>query len=189
MILEILLIVLAILIFTSLIIVGWSISTYNWFVSLRQDIQTQFSNIKAEYQRRVDLFYNLVNTVKSFKKHEKSTLKEVIQARTAGFSGVKATDIKKMKGMDKMFSKLMVLFEKYPDIKAGEQHNKLMDELRVTEDRINIARTDYNNVVRSYNVGVKSFPSNLIAGRFKFALETFFKNEEGTDNAPKIDLN
>ena len=188
MLIESLLIILALVIFVSLVMVGWTISTYNSFVALRQDTQTQFSNIKTEYQRRVDLFYNLVSTVKSFKKHEKSTMIDVVKARSEGFTGIKSQDMKKMGGFDAMFSKLLAVFERYPDLKSNEQHNKLMDEVRITEDRINVARTDYNSVVRSYNVMIKSFPSNLIAGMFNFVLDIYFKNKEGTDEAPKIEL-
>ncbi len=188
MITEILILAIGFLVFFSLVLTGWSITTYNHFVALRQDIKTQFSNIKTEYQRRVDMFYNLIQTVKSFKKHEKSTLKEVVQARSQGFTGNVKQDISKMKNLDGMFSKLLAIFEQYPNLKSNEQHNKLMDEIRITEDRINVARTDYNSVVRSYNVKVKTFASNLIAGMFKFVVEEYFKNKEGTDEAPKIDL-
>ncbi len=188
MLLESLIIVGSIVIFFSLVIVGWSILTYNTFVALRQDMNTQWSNIKTEYQRRVDLFYNLIESVKSFKKHERGTLKEVVQARSSGFTGTKSSDVKKMQGLDALFGKLAVVFERYPDLKANEQHNKLMDELRVTEDRINVSRTGYNSIVRSYNIYVKRFPSNLIAGMFKYVVEKFYLNEPETDKAPKIDL-
>lgn len=188
MVLEILLIISAVLIFICLITLGWGISTYNSFATLKQDIATQFSNIRTEYQRRIDLILNLVESVKSFKKHERETLTAVINARTKGFSGNVKTDMKKMNGLEGLFSKLLAISEAYPQLKAGEQHNKLIDELRITEDRINIARTDYNSVVRSFNVLIKTFPTNLIAGMFKFTLEDYFKGKEGIEEAPIIKL-
>lgn len=190
MIIEILLILLAVLIFISFVTAGFAISKYNLFVSLKEDINTQWSNIKTEYQRRVDLFYNLIQTVKSFKKHERTTLKEVVEARSAGFSGSsKKADSKTMKSLDGMFSKLLAIFERYPDLKSNEQHNKLMDEIRITEDRVNVSRTDYNNVVRSYNVNIRTFPSRIIAKMFSFKIEQFFKSQTADiETAPKIEL-
>lgn len=188
MILEIILICSAIFIFLCLISVGWSISRYNEFATLRQDINTQFSNIKTEYQRRIDLILNLVEAVKSFKKHEREVLTSVIQARSQGFTGNVKADMKKMKGLDGLFSKLLAIAEQYPKLLAGEQHNKLMDELRITEDRINIARTDYNGIVNTYNVMIKTFPTNLIAGMFRFKIEEYFEGEQGIEKAPRINL-
>lgn len=184
----ILAIILAVILFLVLITVGGGINSYNGFVTLRQDIKTQFSNIVTEYQRRTDLFYNLVESVKSFKKHERTTLKEVVEARSLSFGNSKKEDMKNLKKLDGIFSRLLAVFEQYPNLKSDEQHNKLMDELRVTEDRINVSRTDYNSVVNSYNVKVKRFPSNIVAGMFNFELEEYFKGEEGIENAPKIKL-
>ena len=188
LVLIILLIFVAIMFFILLVMGGWTIGTYNWFVNAKQNVKNQFSNIKTEYQRRLDLFYNIVQSVKSYKNFEKSALVEVIQARSQGFTGSPKKDIKTMGELDNLFSKLMVLFEKYPDLKAIQQHNKLFDEIRVTEDRINIARTDYNAVVRDYNVGVKSFPQSLVVGMFKFQDEEFYLNEFNSDAAPQINL-
>ena len=105
--------------FLCLVSLGWSISTYNTFIALKQDISTQWSNITTEYQRRIDLYYNLVQSVKSFKKHERETLKEIVTARSAGFSGIKKQDMKKMKGLDGMFSKLLAIFEQYLLFRRG----------------------------------------------------------------------
>lgn len=181
-------IILAVFLFLVLVSIGGVVSSYNGFVTLRQDIKTQFSNIITEYQRRVDMFYNLVQSVTSFKKHERETLKEVIEARNTSFGNSKAQDLKSMKRIDGLFSKIMAVVEQYPNLKSNEQHNKLMEEIRITEDRINISRTDYNNIVNSYNVKVKRFPSNIIAGMFNFDLEEYFKGKEGLEEAPKIDL-
>lgn len=182
-------VILAVFLFLILVSVGSVVSSYNGFVTLRQDIKTQFSNIVTEYQRRTDMLYNLVQTVKSFKKHERETLKEVVEARSMGFGKSKTDDIKNMKKLDGLFNRLMAVIESYPNLKSNEQHNMLIDEIRITEDRINISRTDYNSIVNTYNVKVKRFPSNIIAGMFNFDLEEYFKGEEGVEKAPKIDLN
>lgn len=185
---EIILVSLAALFFVGISIVGWAIGSYNTFRVGQQDIKTQWSNICTEYQRRADLFYNLVQAVKSYKNFEKDTLTQVIAARSGNFGVTKADQMKKLKGLDGVFQKLMVLFERYPKLQSNEQHNKLMDEVRITEDRINIARTDYNEIVGDYNKLVLTFPKNIIAGMFKFMVEEFFKNEPETNKAPKISL-
>lgn len=167
---------------------GWGIGVYNTCRVGQQDIKTQWSNILSEYQRRTDLFYNLVQGVKSHKNFEKETLIGVAQART-GFGGMpKIEQMKKLKGLDGLFNRLMVVFERYPQLKSYKQHDKLMEEIRITEDRINVARTDYNEIVGDYNKVIITFPSAIIAGLFKFPTEIFYQNEATSNSAPKIDL-
>lgn len=172
-----------------IILIGWGIGSYNTFIIAVQDIKTQFSNIKTEYQRRADLFMNLVESVKSYAKFEKATLTEVIQARQGNFGTNKKEQMGKMKGLDGIFSKLAVVVEKYPELKAVEQYNSLMAEIKMTENRINIARTDYNSLVRDYNILVSTFPKVILANWFHFQKEVFFENDAATDKAPKIDMN
>jgi LemA protein len=93
-----------------------------------------------------------------------------------------------MKGLDGFLNKLMVVVERYPKLKATEEYKQLMHETRITEDRINIARTEYNDTVRDYNLFVVSFPSNILAGMFRFKQEEYFENEPETDKAPKLNL-
>lgn len=192
MILLIILGLLALIICFVLATVGWGIGTYNRLQTLKQDIRTQLGNVGAEYQRRADLFYNLVQAVKSVAKFEKDTLTQVIAMRgqAAGLSNVKNVKeaATKMKGMDNFFSRLMVTFERYPTLKATEEYHEFMEEVRVTEDRVNIARTDFNEIVREFNVTVKTFPSSIIANMKGFSEEKFFQNEPGTEKAPKVDL-
>lgn len=185
----ILTIILAILIFSSLSILGWAIGIYNGGKTFKQDIKTQLSNIKTEYQRRADLFYNLVQTVKGAAKFEKSTLVGVIAMRRGLEKAVTPGEtLKEIKKMDDFFSRLMVTVEAYPQLKSIEAYNNLMTEIRITEDRINIVRTDFNNVVRDYNVLVTTFPSGVIAKMFGFKEEDFYINETGTEKSPKISL-
>lgn len=174
--------------FLILVTFGYVMGTYNSLISNREDIRTQFSNIKTEYQRRADLFYNLVQAVKSHKKFEKGTLKEIVEARSKGITGTIPTQIKKMGQLDGLFSKLLALFEQYPNLKSNEQHNKLMEEVRITEDRINVSRIGYNDEVREYNIIVQSFPSSIVARMFRFKGDKFFLNEESTNKAVRIEL-
>lgn len=192
MIIEILLVVLGLLILFVVSSFGWGIGSYNTFRVGQQDIKTQWSNILTEYQRRADLFYNLVQAVKSHKNFEKETLVQVIQARNslniANLPKTKGAQMKHLQGLDGFFNKLMVLIERYPKLQSFKQHDKLMEEVRITEDRINVARTDYNEIVGDYNKLVTTFPKNIIAGMFRFPTEQFFQNEANTTSAPKIDL-
>jgi len=194
---EAVLITLSVLLFFIFIFGGWIVGCYNLFVRLSQDIKNQFSNIKTEYQRRADLFVNLAESVKSYAKFEKSTMKEVIAMRSGIKDGKKQLDNPKqtkkqafqgMMGLDNLFNGLKVVFERYPDLKAVEQFNKLFEEVRITEDRINVARTDYNGIVKDYNVAVSEFPKRIIAGMFNYNHEEYFENEETSNKAPKIEL-
>lgn len=180
-------IVAAIVLF-AIMLVSWGIGSYNTFVGALQDIRNMFSNIMTEYQRRADLIYNLAEAVKGYQKFEKETMVQVIQARQGNFGNTPKEQMKKMGELDKFFSKLSVVFERYPKLKANEQYNNLTKELKLTENRINIARTSYNGIVRDYNIFIKEFPRFIIANMFGFREETYFLNEAGTEKAPKIKL-
>ncbi len=182
------LIVLAIVLALVLIFIGWIWGGYNTLVGGIQNIKTMFSNMKTEYQRRADLFYNLAEAVKSYAKFEKDTLTEVIAMRNGNFGKNSKEAMTKMKKMDGFMQKLMLVVERYPKLRATEQYQSLMKETRITEDRINIVRTEYNDTIRDYNLFVVSFPSNVIAGMFHYKEEEYFESEEGTEKAPKMDL-
>jgi len=176
--------------FMILITSGWVIGTYNLFHNGKQNIKTQWGNIKAEYQRRADLFYNLVEAVKSNAKFEKDTLTTVIQARAGNFGKTKQQEKKTMDMLDNFMSKLSLVVERYPKLTATEQYKNLMVEVRITEDRINVARTEYNGVVREYNMSVITFPNKILAEMFNFKEEGFYQSEsQEWDKSPKINLN
>lgn len=169
--------------------VAWWVGTFNRFQVARQDIKTQWSNIKTEYQRRADLILNLASTVKSFKNHEKATLLAVAEARGGKFGATKLDERASMGAMDALLQRLMVVVEAYPVLKSDASHSQLMTELRVTEDRINIARTDYNGTVRDYNIMVKQIPTSVVASRYDFSEELFFELQtKGAENAPVVNL-
>lgn len=184
---------LALIAFIIFVVGGWMIGTYNLFVNGKQNIKTQWSNILAEYQRRADLFYNLAQAVKSYAKFEHNTLMHVTQARGGNFGKTKADQLKKMEQLDdafsSMMSRLLVVFERYPKLEAIQQYHDYTKEVRITEDRINIARTDYNGVVKEYNNNVLTFPNKILAQWWKFAEEKFFLTERVlTEKDVKMDL-
>ena len=182
MIIEILVIIAAIIIAACFMILSYGIGIFNTLQVGLQDIQTQFSNVKTEYQRRADAFYNWVQAVKSHKVFEKDTLIGVAAARS-GIQKIPTSDIRSgmqhLKGLDSFFSKLMVVMERYPKLQSYRQHEILIKEVRITEDRINVARTDYNEIVGDYNKVVKTFPSNVVASLFRIMVQPFFENEIG----------
>jgi len=183
-----LIIFLACLVFVILMLVGWVAGTYNDLTTDVQDVETQFSNVKTEYQRRSDLFYNLVEAVKSYVKFEKSTFIEVTKMRHISQNmGTDAKVAKKqMTQLDNTFARLLATFENYPKLQSVQVYQQTMEEIRITEDRVNVARTDFNDTVRVYNIKVKTFPSNIIAHWFRFAVKSYFINEPRTDACPKL---
>ena len=185
---SIIIIILSVILAFMVIFIGWIWGGYNTLVGGTQNIKTMFSNMKTEYQRRADLFYNLVEAVKSYAKFEKDTLTQVISMRNGNFGKNSKEAMSKMKNLDGFMNKLMLVVERYPKLRATEQYQTLMKETRITEDRINIVRTEYNDTIRDYNLFVVSFPSNIIAGMFNFKEEAYFESEPDTDKAPKMDL-
>jgi LemA protein len=173
--------IIAVIAFIVFVVGGWMIGTYNLFINGRQNIKTQWSNILAEYQRRADLFWNLAQAVKTYSKFEHNTLMHVTQARGGNFGKTKADQVKTMGKLDdaftSMLSRLMVVVEKYPKLKAIEQYHEFTKEVRITEDRVNIARTDYNGVVKEFNNNVLTFPNKILAKWWNFVEEKFFLNE------------
>ena len=188
MITEIIIVASGIFVFIALIVSGWGIHVFNYLTSGKLNVEQQWANVKAEYQRRYDMLPNLAEAVKSFKKHEAITYPKIAELRSSvNFKGDKAKTMKSMNSLDSFFSKLMMVNEKYPELKS-KLHEDLLKEIRITEDRVNVARTDYNDVVREYNLAVKTFPSNIIAHIMRFGLETMYNSNEGTEKTPKIDL-
>lgn len=186
---EIILLLLAVPCFFVLVSLGWWIGTYNTFKIGKTDIETQWSNIKTEYQRRADLILNLAASVKGYALHEKTTLIEVARARGGMWRGDKATQMQKMERVNNAFMGMMTYQEQYPQLKADANFKQLMEELRITEDRVNIARTDYNELVRQYNINIRTFPKNMIASHYGFTNEVPFDLvDKNADHAPKLDF-
>jgi len=180
--------ILAVVIFTVMLTVSWVWGTYNTFVIAKFDIATQWSNVKTEYQRRADLIYNMVEITQSYAKFEKETMTEVVKARGGNFGSTKKEEMKSMTELDTAISRLLLVWEQYPNLKAIEQYNKLTEELQRTENRVQIARSDYNSVVRSYNILISKFPNSILAGAFNYREEDFFENKPRTEEGLKIEM-
>lgn len=176
----------------------WSISSYNGLVSMDENVSNQWANVETQYQRRSDLIPNLVNTVKGYAKHESETLESVMAARS------QATQVKidpsnctpqqlaayqKAQGdVTTALGKLLAITENYPDLKANQNFLELQSQLEGTENRINVARKDFNDTAKKYNTSLRRFPRNIIASMFGFEKRNYFEAEAGAEKAPKVEF-
>jgi LemA protein len=178
------------------IIGGWAVSAYNGMVQEEEKATTGFANLQSAYQRRADLIPNLVETVKGYAAHEKGTLEDVVNARTKATSinidpenltPEKLKEFQQAQGeLSSALGRLIAIQENYPDLKANENFRDLQVQLEGTENRINEARNTYNKVVQEYNVVIRSFPKNILAGLFGFDKKEKFEAETGAEKAPKV---
>ena len=185
-----------IIIAVAVIAVIWGISGYNGLVSMDEGVQTKWADVETQYQRRADLIPNLVNTVKGYAAHESETLQAVVEARAKATSmnidpsNMSAEQIanfqKAQDGVSSALSRLLVTVEKYPDLKANENFKELQAQLEGTENRISVARRDYNESARKYNTTLRSFPKNILAGMFGFEKKAYFEAQEGSEQAPTV---
>lgn len=176
----------------------WGISSYNGLVSMDENVSNQWANVETQYQRRSDLIPNLVNTVKGYAKHESETLESVMQARS------QATQVKidpsnctpqqlaayqKAQGdVTTALGKLLAITENYPDLKANQNFLELQSQLEGTENRINVARKDFNDTAKKYNTSLRRFPRNIVASMFGFEKRAYFEAEAGAEKAPKVEF-
>ncbi len=173
-----------------LILVFWFVGTYNSFVTRKKRVENAWSQIDVQLKRRHDLIPNLVNAVKGYMKFEKETLEAVINARAKAVSGGSIDERIKAEGeLSGALSKLLAVFERYPELKSNQQVSQLMEELTSTENRITYARQFYNDTVMKYNTSLEIFPSNIIAKMFGFKPFPFFEAQAAEREAPKVDLN
>lgn len=170
--------------------------TYNGLVTSHESVNTAWSKVETQYQRRSDLIPNLVSTVKGAANFEQETLTKVIDSRA------KATQIKvdannpddiakfqaAQKEVSSSLSRLLAVAENYPQLKATDNFKDLQSQLEGTENRITVARNDFNNEAKSYNTKVKSFPTNLLAGMFGFKERPYFEAEAGSEKAPTVNF-
>jgi len=175
---EFLLVILGIIVLLGVIIIG----LYNRLVALRQTCNQAWSDIEVQLKQRQDLVPQLVNTVKGYAAHEKSTFNEVVQARQAAVSAGSPGAQAAAEGMlSQALGKLFALAEAYPDLKANENFLQLQDQLADIENKIAAARRFYNNAVQEYNTAREQFPAVLIAGPFGFTEREFFESPEGRE--------
>jgi len=167
----------------------WMFSGYNGLVVERENVDNEWRQVETQYQRRFDLIPNLVNTVKGAAGFEQDTLIAVTEARSQfQNAGSRSEQVTAANQFDSALSRLLVTVEAYPQLQATQAFKDLMVETSGTENRIATARRDYNNAVASYNVKVKRFPTNILAGLFGYAAEPGFQATAGSDTAPVIDF-
>lgn len=179
-----------------ILIIGWLMSGYNDMVELDENVNREWSQVENQYQRRLDLIPNLVNVVKGYASHEKETLEGVIEARakatqtTIDPSNMTEEQLanfqKSQDGLSGALNRLMVVVEKYPELKANENFLQLQAQLEGTENRITVARKGYNDAATIYNKLVRRFPNNMLAGIFGFSVRPQFKAQEGAESAPTV---
>jgi len=177
----------------------WGVGLNNNMVEKQETAKTQWANVESAYQRRADLIPNLVNTVKGYASHEKETLEGVIQARanatktTIDPSNVTPEQMAQFQesqnSLTGALSRLMVVVEKYPDLKANQNFLELQSQLEGTENRINVERNRYNNLAKDYNVYTRKFPATVLAGMLGFDPLVLFQAAAGSEKAPTVDFN
>ena len=183
----------------ALLLAFWVVGAYNGLVTLRNRFKNAFAQIDVQLKRRYDLIPNLVEVAKGYMKHESSTLEAVIAARNTAYAASKAAaanpaDAAAMQGLlsaesglGGALSRLMVVSEQYPDLKANQNMMQLTEEMTSTENKISFARQAYNDAVTSFNTARERFPTNLIAGLFNFAEAALFQVEVAAEReAPKV---
>lgn len=171
-------------------------TSYNGLVSKDEEVNNSWANVETQYQRRSDLIPSLVNTVKGYAGHESKTLKEVVEARA------KATSVNLSAGeltpetlarfqqsqsqLRSALGRLIAVSESYPDLKASQNFSELQAQLEGTENRIAVARKNFNDVAKKFNVAIRRFPTNLVAGMFGFTAKPYFTAAEGADKMPEV---
>lgn len=173
---------------------SWLKGSYNDMVLRREAATAQLGNVENQYQRRMDLIPNLVNTVKGYASHEQNTLSEVVEARAqATQTRIDVNDAAAMARfaqaqgeLSSALSRLMAISESYPDLKASQNFRDLQTQLEGTENRIAVERRKYNEAAQSFNTYVKMFPRNLLADMFGFAPLNYFEAQQGAEKAPEV---
>lgn len=188
-------IVLVVLIF---IIYRMFAGTYNDLVVQEEQVEQQWAQVENQYQRRADLIPNLVNTVKGYADFEQETLTEVIEARAKATSvNVNPENLdpaaiqrfqEAQEGLSSALSRLMVVVERYPDLKASQQFQQLQTQLEGTENRIAVERRNFNQAVQGYNSYLRQFPTNMIAGMYGFERKGYFEAAQGAEQVPQVEF-
>jgi len=187
--------IIALSIIGALVLVGgitfmWFLNSYNGFVNMDEGVKAQWKQVDNQLQRRNDLIPNLVSTVKGYAAHEKGVIDDIAAAR-AKMAGAKSTaeTIEGSNMMSSALSRLLVVVENYPNLKADASFNRLMDELAGTENRLAVERMRYNELVQQYNATRRRFPTNMVAGLFNFGEAQYFEVPKEAKAVPKVDFN
>lgn len=181
-----------------LLIGAWVAKVNNNLVTLEESVSAQWANVESSYQRRADLIPNIVNTAKGYAQFEQETLIRVTEARSKATavqidpSNITPEQLAQFQqvqsGLTSALSRLLAVFERYPDLKANENFKELINELERTENRINVERNRYNDQARAFNTDVRKFPTNIVAGMLGFDNKTYFEAEAGSEQAPEVEF-
>lgn len=180
-----------------LLLGGCGCNSYNGLVRVDQDVKTSWSNVETNYQRRTDLYNSVIKVIEGSANFEKSTLKEVVQARANATAvhvdlndSTSLARYQQAQGqLQGSFSRLMAVAEAYPDLKTTQQFQNFQTDIGGTENRINVARRDFNTAVNTYNLKVKTFPNNIFAGIFGYHEKPYYRADPGSEKAPDIQFN
>ena len=174
----------------------WAVSEYNGLVNLDEGVANKWGDVETQYQRRADLIPNLVNTVKGYAAHEQETLESVVAARSQAtqikvdpdnLTPEKLAEFQKAQGeVTSALGKLLAITENYPDLKANQNFLELQAQLEGTENRINVARVNFNDATKKYNTAIRRFPKNILAGMFGFEKRSYFEAQDGAETAPQV---
>lgn len=185
-------IALAVVVGMVFVVISWFVSTGNTLVSMDESVQAQWSQVENVYQRRSDLIPNLVESVKGYAKHEENVYEEVAKAR-AGAGQVKVNAGENLENFEKAqsqlsgaLSRLMVVVEKYPELKADKGFSELQSQLEGTENRIAVERGRFNDAARAYNTYLRMFPQSIVASMRGFQAKPYFKADAAAKTAPKV---
>lgn len=191
-------IILIVIVVIILSIFFWFKNTYNGMVTMQENVSAQWSNVENQYQRRLDLIPNLVNTVKGYAEHEQNTLNGVVEARAKAtqmqinLDNLDEATMKKLNAvqgeLSTALSRLMAISENYPDLKANENFRDLQAQVEGTENRIAVERRKFNDTARAYNTSIRQFPKNMLAGMFGFTPKPYFEANAEAENAPKVEF-
>ncbi|KQC09333.1 MAG: LemA family protein [Candidatus Cloacimonas sp. SDB] len=192
--------IIGIIIVIAIILYSYGVSIYNKMVTLDESVKEKWSQVENVYQRRLDLIPNLVETVKGYASHEQETFLEVAEARSQAGGMLNISEdvlnnpatfqkfTEAQAGLSSALQRLMVVVERYPELKANQNFLALQDQLEGTENRITIERQRFNEIARSYNTFIKQFPRVFLANLFGFKERPYFKANEGADVAPEVDF-
>lgn len=189
-------IIIGVIVIFGLIVYSSVKNSYNKMVRMEQSVEEQWSQVETQYQRRTDLIPNLVSTVKGYAEHEQETFQKVAEARSqAASTDINANNLSPEKlqqfqqaqgALSSALSRLMVVVERYPQLKANQNFRDLQAQLEGTENRISVARRRFNQAVQQYNTYIKQFPQTFYANMFGFEEKAYFESQEGADQAPDV---
>ena len=176
----------------------WAVSAYNNLVVAQESVTTEWANVESQYQRRADLIPNLVSTVKGYAAHEQETFEAVVSARAKAtqmtvdadnLTPEKLQEFQAAQGeVGAALGRLLMITENYPELKANQNFMALQEQLEGTENRIQVARQKFNLTAKTYNMSIRRFPTNILAGMFGFESKAYFEAEAGADKAPKVEF-